>query len=99
MRGLCLDHAMAQPQAFPTFVVLLQEDRGSQGLMDPQEYGRERLAFVADTWKAKGLDPAQFLTPGRHYQWTEASGDQALLPMPTLRCPLSWAGLTAGMHG
>ena len=45
--------------------------------MDPQEYGRERLAFVADTWKAK-LDPAQYLTPGRHNQWTEASGEPSL---------------------
>ena len=57
---------------------ILQEDRGSQGVMDPQEYGRERLAFVADTWKGN-LDPAQYLTPGRHEQWTKASGKPNVL--------------------
>lgn len=42
---------------------------------DPEEYGRARLSHVADTWKGK-LDPAEYLNPGRHGEWTTASGAQ-----------------------
>ncbi len=42
-------------------------------LKDPEEYGRARLSHVADTWKGK-LDPAEYLNPGRHGEWTTASG-------------------------
>ena len=42
---------------------------------DPEEYGRFRLSHVADTWKGK-LDPAEYLNPGRHGEWTSASGSR-----------------------
>lgn len=43
------------------------------GYLDPEEYGRARLSHVADTWMGK-LDPAEYLNPGRHGEWTSASG-------------------------
>lgn len=52
----------------------LQEDVGALfAARDPEEYGRARLSHVADTWKGK-LDPAEYLNPGRHGEWTTASG-------------------------
>ncbi len=42
---------------------------------DPEEYGRARLSHVADTWKGK-LDPSEYLNPGRHGEWTSASGSR-----------------------
>ena len=52
----------------------LQEDVGAlYAARDPEEYGRARLSHVADTWKGK-LDPAEYLNPGRHGEWTAASG-------------------------
>ncbi|KAL3143658.1 hypothetical protein ABBQ38_002453 [Trebouxia sp. C0009 RCD-2024] len=57
----------------------LQEDVGAlyasqEGRQrDPEEYGRARLSHVADTWKGK-LDPSEYLNPGRHGEWTSASG-------------------------
>lgn len=52
----------------------LQEDVGAlYAARDPEEYGRARLSHVADTWKGK-LDPAEYLNPGRHGEWTTASG-------------------------
>ena len=54
--------------------VLIQEDVGAlYASRDPEEYGRARLSHVADTWKGK-LDPAEYLNPGRHGEWTSASG-------------------------
>lgn len=50
----------------------LREDVGH---LDPEEYGRARLSHVADTWKGK-LDPAEYLNPGRHGEWTSASGSR-----------------------
>ena len=51
-----------------------QEDLGATcASRDPEEYGRARLSHVADTWKGK-LDPAEYLNPGRHGEWTAASG-------------------------
>lgn len=57
--------------AISTVTGLPQEDTGGRGL-DPAEYGRGRLTFVADTWKSH-LDPAKHLGPGRHGEWTETS--------------------------
>ena len=52
----------------------MQEDVGAlYASRDPEEYGRARLSHVADTWKGK-LDPAEYLNPGRHGEWTSASG-------------------------
>lgn len=53
----------------------MQEDVGAfrYASQDPEEYGRARLSHVADTWKGK-LDPAEYLNPGRHGEWTSASG-------------------------
>ena len=59
--------------------MLVQEDVGAlyasqEGRQrDPEEYGRARLSHVADTWKGK-LDPSEYLNPGRHGEWTSASG-------------------------
>ena len=54
--------------------VCMQEDVGAMyASRDPEEYGRARLSHVADTWKGK-LDPAEYLNPGRHGEWTSASG-------------------------
>ena len=54
-----------------------QEDRSSTP-HDPAQCGRERLTFVADTWKG-ALDPAVHLRPGRHKEWTPTSGVQPSL--------------------
>lgn len=60
-------------------MVRIQEDVGAlyasqEGRQrDPEEYGRARLSHVADTWKGK-LDPSEYLNPGRHGEWTSASG-------------------------
>ncbi|KAK9811255.1 hypothetical protein WJX72_000671 [[Myrmecia] bisecta] len=53
----------------------LLEDRAGPGThaRNEADYGRERLAFVADARKAR-LDPAEHLTPNRHWEWTEDSG-------------------------
>ncbi|EIE24791.1 hypothetical protein COCSUDRAFT_32818 [Coccomyxa subellipsoidea C-169] len=45
----------------------LKEDIHAK-LQTGEDYGAERLAFVADT------DPAEHLNPGRHGEWTTASG-------------------------
>ena len=50
----------------------MQEDTRGR-LIDPAEYGRERMSFVADTWKGR-LDPSEHLGPGRHGEWTSVSG-------------------------
>lgn len=39
---------------------------------DPAKCGRERLTFVADTWKG-ALDPEQHLRPDRHQEWSVSS--------------------------
>ena len=49
-----------------------QEDIHAK-LQNGQDFGQERLAYVADTWKGR-LDPAEHLTPGRHGEWTTVSG-------------------------
>lgn len=51
-----------------------QEDAGGF-LKDPAELGRQRLTHVADAEKGKSLDPAQFLNPTRHGEWTSYSGE------------------------
>ncbi len=50
----------------------VQEDIHAK-LQTGEDYGAERLAFVADTWMGR-LDPAEHLNPGRHGEWTTASG-------------------------
>ena len=64
--------------SFPDLIrqkIDLQEDMGAlYASRDPEEYGRARLSHVADTWKGK-LDPAEYLNPGRHGEWTSASGE------------------------
>ena len=50
----------------------MQEDIHAQ-LLTGQDYGQERLTFVADTWKGR-LDPSEHLRRGRHGEWTEVSG-------------------------
>lgn len=54
---------------------LLQEDPGAGGSLarGAAEYGRGRLANVADTVDGK-LDPAEYLKQGRHGDWTPVSG-------------------------
>ncbi|CAL8464089.1 g3624 [Coccomyxa elongata] len=50
----------------------LKEDIHAK-LQTGQDYGAERLAFVADTWMGR-LDPAEHLNPGRHGEWTMTGG-------------------------
>jgi hypothetical protein len=53
----------------------LEEDVGaSLSTKDPAEYAKARLSNVADTWKGMFLDPARYLNPGRHGEWTSNSG-------------------------
>ena len=49
----------------------MQEDIHAK-LQNGQDFGQERLTYVADTWKGR-LDPAEHLTPGRHGEWTTVS--------------------------
>ena len=56
----------------PDVEVFLQEDIHAK-LQTGQDYGAERLAFVADTWMGR-LDPAEHLNPGRHGEWTMTGG-------------------------
>ncbi len=46
-----------------------QEDIHAQ-LQSGQDFGQERLAYVADTWKGR-LDPSEHLRAGRHGEWTQ----------------------------
>ena len=55
-----------------TYPCFLQEDIHAQ-LQNGQDYGQERLAYVADTWKGR-LDPSEHLRAGRHGEWTQVSG-------------------------
>ncbi|CAL5226838.1 g9703 [Coccomyxa viridis] len=50
----------------------LKEDIHAK-LQNGQDYGQERLAYVADTWKGR-LDPSEHLRAGRHGEWTQVSG-------------------------
>ena len=65
---------------------------------DPEEYGRARLSHVADTWKGK-LDPAEYLNPGRHGEWTTASGARpAHNPGAAKQCHASYFNCTFGLY-
>ena len=56
-----------------------QEDAGAGG--DEIEYGQGRLANVADAGQGK-LDPAEFLSRGRHGDWPISSSGPPPPPPP-----------------
>ncbi|KAI7839130.1 hypothetical protein COHA_007133 [Chlorella ohadii] len=60
----------------------LQEDAAATGTRDADQFGRERLSNVADTWAGRELDPSRILGPQRHGEWFQQQSGQGPAPGP-----------------